>query len=156
MNRSGGHVIKIRREQDGLWVQEIFSRMKTEYIRNIRLQKEETDLEPSGKHVVQNVLRLINLRFRENLTCGQIARTVNYSEAQVARLLREETGLSFGELLRDVRIYHAKQQLLLSDSTVPSIAEKTGFASPETFYRAFKQQTGFTPQDYRKHMLKGG
>lgn len=81
---------------------------------------------------------------------------MNYSEAQVARLLREETGLSFGELLRDVRIYHAKQQLLLSDSTIPSIAEKTGFTSPETFYRAFKQQTGFTPQDYRKHMLKGG
>lgn len=94
--------------------------------------------------MVQNVLRLINLRFREDLSCGQIARTVNYSESQVARLLRE------------VRIYHAKQQLLLSDSTIPAIAEKTGFTSPETFYRVFKQQTGFTPQDYRKHMLKGG
>ncbi|MCI9360173.1 MAG: AraC family transcriptional regulator [Hungatella sp.] len=160
-------------EQDGLCVKELFSHMKEEassvrmmqqemaaaqivqlliiFIRNIQLQREKPDLTLSGKHVVQNVLRLINLRYREKeLSCGQIARTVNCSEAQVGRLLREVTGLSFGELLREARIRNACVLLRNTDCSIEKIGEWAGYGSRAGFYKAFGEQMGMTPADYRR------
>lgn len=121
------------------------------FIRNMKLTGVEEDSAQSQKLVVQNVMRLLNLRYREeNLSCSQIAQAVNYSEVQVARLLKSELGMSFGELLRETRIRNACVLLRNTEYPVEKIGLWVGYRSRQGFYTAFSEQMGLTPKEYRK------
>lgn len=98
-----------------------------------------------------DILRLMNLRCREpELTCAQIAQTVHYSEGQVSRLLTEQYGLSFGELLREIRIRNACGLLKTTTYPVEVIGRWAGYSSRDGFYNAFMADQGLTPAEYRE------
>lgn len=59
----------------------------------------------------------------------------------------ERTPMDF---LRDVRLRRAAQLLQVSSTTVDSIAGKVGYASRSHFSRAFHDQYGVSPADFRK------
>lgn len=97
-----------------------------------------------------DVLRLMNLRYREpDLTCQKIARAVHYSESQVARMLEGQFGLTFGELLREIRIRNACGLLKTTNYPVESIGRWAGYTSRDGFYTAFVADKGITPAEYR-------
>lgn len=96
------------------------------------------------------ILQLMNLRYREpDLTCQKIAQAVHYSESQVARLLEGQFGLTFGELLREIRIRSACGLLKTTDYPVESIGRWAGYTSRDGFYTAFLADKGITPAEYR-------
>lgn len=98
-----------------------------------------------------DILRLMNLRYRDPaLTCADIARAVHYSESQTARLLEQQFGLTFGELLREIRIRSACELLKTTAHPVESIAQWVGYASRDGFYAAFASDRGLTPAEFRK------
>lgn len=160
-------------EKDALRVQDVFAHMIEEnavlrtmqdemmaaqitqlliyFVRNMKLTGVEKDSVQSQKLVVQNVLRLLNLRYREeDLSCAGIAQAVNYSEVQVARLLKSEMGMNFGELLREIRIRNACVLLRNTEYAVEKIGMWVGYRSRAGFYTAFSEQMGLTPKEYRK------
>ena len=97
-----------------------------------------------------DILRMMHLRYREpELTCAAIAKAVHYSEAQVSRMLTEQYGLAFGELLREIRIRNAGGLLKTTAYPVEVIGQWVGYASRDGFYRAFQEQQGMTPAEYR-------
>lgn len=97
-----------------------------------------------------DILRLMNLRYREpDLTCAKVAQAVHYSESQVARMLEGQFGLTFGALLREIRIRNACGLLKTTDYPVESIGLWVGYTSKDGFYAAFQAQKGITPADYR-------
>lgn len=101
--------------------------------------------------VAQDALRLMNLRCREpDLTCEKIAETVHYSVSQIQRMLWDEFGMNFGELLREIRIRNACGLLKTTDYPVESIALWSGYTSRDGFYQAFTSDQGMTPAEYRK------
>ena len=98
-----------------------------------------------------DILRLMNLRYREpELTCAQIAQAVHYSEGQVSRMLVQQYGLSFGELLREIRVRNACTVLKTTTSPVESVARWAGYSSRDGFYSAFMAEQGMTPAEYRE------
>ena len=54
------------------------------------------------------------------------------------------------DYLRDVRLRRAAQLLQVSSMPVDSIAAKVGYASRSHFSRAFHDQYGVSPADFRK------
>lgn len=101
--------------------------------------------------VAQNALRLMNLRCREpDLTCEKIAEAVHYSSSQLQRMLRDEFGMTFGELLREIRIRNACGLLKTTDYPSESIALWSGYTSRDGFYQAFTADQDMTPAEYRK------
>ena len=98
-----------------------------------------------------DILRLMNLRYREpDLTCAKIAQAVHYSEGQVSRLLTEQYGLAFGELLREIRIRNACGLLKTTTYPVEVIGRWAGYSSRDGFYTAFMADQGLTPAEYRE------
>ena len=98
-----------------------------------------------------DILRLMNLRYREpDLTCAQVAQAVHYSEGQVSRLLTEQYGLAFGELLREIRIRNACGLLKTTTYPVEVIGRWAGYSSRDGFYSAFMIEQGITPAEYRE------
>ena len=59
-------------------------------------------------------------------------------------------GINQGGIFHDIRIEHAKQLLRDSALRVGDVAEQVGFTDYSSFYRAFKQEYGISPRQYRK------
>jgi len=80
-----------------------------------------------------------------------IAEQLNTSRQTLYRKLKAE-GVSFQELLEEVRFTSAKEQLKDSSSSLSEIAFSLGFSDLSAFSRAFKRWSGMTPKGYRESM----
>jgi len=77
-----------------------------------------------------------------------IARRFDMSVRSLRRRLEEE-GVSFAELLDEVRTTVAKRMLDEPSRSIYETAYAMGFSDPSAFHRAFKRWTGMTPAQYR-------
>ena len=68
----------------------------------------------------------------------------------LAQALARVTGRSTKELVTDRVMVEAARLLRYTDLTVGEIAHRVGFGDPLYFSRAFKRQTGSSPQAYRE------
>jgi len=90
-----------------------------------------------------------------DLSPAQVARALNISVRQL-HLLFEPTGQSFARTLLAKRLAEARRQLeAMPHLTVAEIAHASGFESPATFYRTFRQAYGVVPGDLRKALRRG-
>ncbi|MFT4063669.1 AraC family transcriptional regulator [Paraburkholderia sp.] len=74
---------------------------------------------------------------------------VGASTRTLARLFREETGLSFGQWRQQLRLVEAVAKLAL-DVPVSTIAAELGYQSSSAFISMFRKTLGETPQRYLK------
>ncbi len=86
----------------------------------------------------------------QNITLTSLAARFRYSETHISRLLKEKTGLSFADLLINVRLSHALVLLCDQEMKICEISQRIGYEAPSYFYRLFKKNFGITPLEYRK------
>lgn len=98
--------------------------------------------------------KYIRRHLNQPLTLEQVARGLYMSRAQLARVVRRETGHSFGELHTIYRIQEAKTLLCESEWTVQTIARFIGFKSTAYFCTLFQRQVGRTPSEFRSESRK--
>lgn len=84
-----------------------------------------------------------------NTNASAIAEDLGMSARTLHRRLQAE-GISYQELLDQVRLDIAATQLASGRHSIVSIAERVGFSQPSTFHRAFKSWTGLTPAEYQQ------
>lgn len=122
---------------------------KEQLTQKVFVEKEETTRE--------KILGYIQDHFTEQqFSLGELAEQFHLSQSYVTRLIKQETGSSFSELLTRMRIDRAVSLLVQSpDMKLVEIAERTGFASQHYFSRVFKEKIGFSPADYREYVRKG-
>ena len=84
-----------------------------------------------------------------SLTIETVARLVGITAQHLCRVLRRERGLSFADLLRDVRLREARRLLRESSYSMKEIAFRVGFRHPSQFTRVFTSNCGMSPSDYR-------
>ena len=75
------------------------------------------------------------------------ARHVGLSERTLARLLTQETGMSFGRWRQQARLLRALE-LLASGDKIIDIALTLGYESPSAFTTMFRKQFGQTPSQF--------
>ena len=82
------------------------------------------------------------------LNRDQLADQLSCSHRTLTRKLKSE-GVSFQQLLDEVRFSMAKQMLYQSSKSTKQIANYIGITNPSVFCRAFKKWSGVTPSEYR-------
>lgn len=87
--------------------------------------------------------------FRE-IGLEELAKQVYLSPYYLSRGFSEQTGISFTDYLKMIRIRKAQNLLLNSDKPVAAVAVSVGYSDPNYFSRVFKAVTGKTPQQYRQ------
>jgi AraC family transcriptional activator of mtrCDE len=80
----------------------------------------------------------------------ELARLCNMSRATLARQFQEKLGRSAGDLLTDIRMAHAANELKKPSMSTGAVAEAVGYQSEAAFQRAFKRHMGTTPARWRK------
>ncbi|AWN41290.1 AraC family transcriptional regulator [Methylobacterium durans] len=83
-------------------------------------------------------------------TLPKLARLCNMSRATVARQFQERLGQSASELLMDIRMTLAANELRKPSASTGAVAETVGYQSEAAFQRAFKQRMGVTPAQWRR------
>jgi AraC family transcriptional activator of mtrCDE len=79
-----------------------------------------------------------------------LARLCNMSRATLARQFQEKLGRSASDLLTDIRMTFAANELRKSSLSTGAVAEAVGYQSEAAFQRAFKSHMGATPAQWRK------
>ena len=102
---------------------------------------------PTVSNVVLYIQKYYMVR---DLSIQDIAKDVFVTPNWLSAIFRKETGRTINEYITDVRIKKAKELLLQGKYKIYEIAEMVGYGSSQYFSRVFYQQTGHTPQRYRK------
>lgn len=90
----------------------------------------------------------------KDLGLAQIGAVFNISDSYVSLIFKDYFRVNFSNYLEKVRISRADRLLEESGMTVREIAEQTGYASEQSFRRAFKHARGISPKDARNSGMK--
>ena len=109
-----------------------------------------TDAE-NQKNCIQRIIEYIDHHYKEDLSRTTLADMVYLSADHLARVFKKETGETLVKYITDKRIHAAKE--LLSDTKTPiaQVASEVGYDNYSYFTKIFKEKTGYSPGDYRKH-----
>ncbi|WP_215749788.1 MULTISPECIES: AraC family transcriptional regulator [unclassified Gluconobacter] len=82
------------------------------------------------------------------------AKLAGMSLRSFVRHFTADTGMSFSTWRQRLRILSAQEKLARGES-VTSVAAAVGYESLGAFAAAFRKNTGYSPSDYTKRLLKG-
>ena len=85
----------------------------------------------------------------EEISLGDVARTVNMSVFYFCKVFRKVTGVTFVEYLARLRVENTKKLLLDPHTRISEAAFASGFQSLSQFNRVFLRMTGEAPTSYR-------
>ncbi len=104
--------------------------------------------------IVRRAKLYVTERYRERgLTLEQVADALQVNPVYLSRTLKQELGLSFSQLLTDIRMKKAVEMLASTDLTVHEISEQVGYETQHYFSTVFKKMIGVSPNQYRRGEL---
>jgi AraC family transcriptional activator of mtrCDE len=83
-------------------------------------------------------------------TLPELANLCNMSRATLIRHFQDKLGRSPSDLLTDIRMSLAANELKRPGMSTEVVAETVGYQSVAAFRRAFSQRLGMTPADWRR------
>ncbi len=88
-----------------------------------------------------------------NLSLNEVSDAIGISAPYLSGIFNEINQGSFSSYLKNYRITQAQYFLEQTTQSVAEIGYKCGFNSAQSFSRAFKKETGFSPGRYREYRL---
>lgn len=85
----------------------------------------------------------------ENLNGNVLANYFRISRTSLHRKLKSVAGLSSGDLIRNIRLARAAEELVSTEMTISEISFQNGFNSPSYFSLCFTNYFGKSPTAYR-------
>jgi AraC-like DNA-binding protein len=99
------------------------------------------------------VLKVLEQNYRKDkFGAEDLYRVLGISRVQLHRKLTALTGQPATGFIRNFRVRKACRLLLETGKNVAEIAYEVGFADPNYFTRAFTQEHGMTPTEFRKSL----
>lgn len=98
---------------------------------------------------LKNIYALLSVNPGDKRTLDDWGKSVGATGRTLARLIRIETGMSFGQWRQQVRIMEALKKLGMNEP-VTTVAIELGYDSPSAFISMFKKTIGQTPGRYFK------
>ena len=103
--------------------------------------------------LLDRALSFIEANLSNKITLEQVASHFYVSESTISQAFRKKMGVSFYRCVIQRRLISAKTYIQQGIS-LETVAEHVGFSDYSAFYRAFKQEYGISPRQFRKMQEK--
>lgn len=100
-------------------------------------------------HIIDRFLVLAQENFRTQRLTSFYAEQLGLSAKHLSRMLKQITGYTASEWIKNYVVLDAKVMLKSSSMSMGEIAGRLNFPSQSFFAKFFKNATGFTPKQYR-------
>lgn len=111
---------------------------------------DDFDFEPKETDLKSQIHTFIAEHYSNSeLKSGDLATYLQVPEYKIGEILKDNVGMSFKSFLNNTRVEAAKQYLKDSSYSISEIAYKTGFNSPSSFNRVFKEIVNQAPGEFR-------
>ncbi|KRE75143.1 MULTISPECIES: AraC family transcriptional regulator [Micrococcaceae] len=104
--------------------------------------------------VVDLVLEYVFTNHAGNVKLSEAAAMVGMQEASFSKYFKRATGQNFSDLVRKLRLAHARRLLESTDKAISDICYEVGFTNLSNFNRHFVNDLGETPRSYRQRIQK--
>lgn len=91
---------------------------------------------------------------KSDFSRGKLADMLGLTEQHLSRIINQNFGQSFSELVNNYRVRDAKEMLEHKRDKIYSICIDAGFDNMTSFNRVFKKATGLSPNQYREEIRK--
>lgn len=103
----------------------------------------------SADEISIKIIEYINANYAENINLESLADYCGYSRNYISTLFNSAFKCNFNDYLNLIRLQaFVEQQSVNPTEAITQTAEKVGFNSPRTFYKAFKEHYKMTPKEY--------
>ncbi len=119
------------------------------YLRRAVQDRSAAPLQAEKPELLDQALAYIEAHLAEKITLGDIAKHCWVSQSTITQTFRNKMGVSFYRCVTQRRLIAAKS-LIIEGMQLESVGRKVGFADYSSFYRAFKQEFGISPRQFRK------
>lgn len=99
---------------------------------------------------IEEVMRYIRAHINEPLDRETLASVAGFSIPHFHRVFRAHVGESAASYVRRLRMIRAGQKLRMGAVDITEVALAAGYDSHAAFGKAFKQQFGLSPSEFRQ------
>lgn len=99
------------------------------------------------------ILRYIQSHY-DTITLPRLSEIFHYSVPYLSKIIRENTGKKFKQLINEFKIRRVIYYLEETDYSIENISGLVGYNSSDHFYHIFRKMQGISPQQYRKQYLR--
>lgn len=93
---------------------------------------------------------IVHERFKDPLTLAEIAQAVDIHPVWLASAFHSAYHQTVGQMIRQLRVEYASQELVETDRPLAEIALEAGFSDQSHFSNIFRRLTGTTPSQARR------
>lgn len=104
--------------------------------------------------MLQTMMQYIHDHYMEEITLAKIASSASISKSGALHIFQSSIHISPVAYLIQYRLAQAAEQLYITQKSIASIAEETGFTSSGYFCRKFRQHYHISPNEYRQKKSK--
>lgn len=128
-------------ETRGLLMKAALSCLPTPKVTNIHVMNRHDD-------PINEVMDYISNHFVDT-SLADVSEQFGYNKNYLGNKIKQNTGMSFGELLDRKRLLAAEGLLLDTDQSISKIAERLGYRNTSSLFRLFKNKLQVTPTEFR-------
>ena len=110
--------------------------------RSVRVMKAE------NPELIDQITAFIEEKYATHFTIGDLSKQLYVSNSTISHLFKQKMGVSFYRYVTQRRLIAAKP-LIEKGTPLEDVCLQVGFADYSGFYRAFKQEYGISPRQYR-------
>lgn len=121
-------------------------------LRVLRMMPETKTAAQASERPIQAALLYMHMHFRESPQLKDVAKVAHYTASHFSATFHKELGMTYSEYLNALKINYAKELLLSTSLKISDVCYECGFTSHSNFLKLFREQTGFSPMQFKKNI----
>ncbi len=99
---------------------------------------------------IREAMAFIKNEYASGLGVRELASHLNVNRSYLYTLFMKELNISPSNFIQKYRVTRARELLVLTEFSVEAVGKACGYGNAERFARAFKQETGLSPSQFRR------
>lgn len=138
-------------DPDEIYMNSLYYQLLTILTANFLIsEKNAVHKEETSEDRIQEIFSYIRANYQNPISLQDVADELFLSPTYLSKYIRRNTGMGFVDLINSVRLNHAMEDLMYTETSIMKIAMDNGFASVAALNKVFREAYQMTPSEFRR------